>query len=242
MKTVSDLFSELSFGELSNLSMSLNASGEIDEIRQGQVIAFANDALTALYTRFPHNTDYVKVTLQDGQNKYYLRTEFAVSDQTPGNLNTRYITDTVDEPFAGRLSKIISIWDKDAEYYLDEEVVVNDEYASPAVKLLSYDGFYVDEPVADNVYTVKYQALHPLLSIDPAVETENIVLAPVLWQAFKAYVASSIFASIGGEDATVKAATQMNIYEGICIRAEADDTLQKSSSENHDKLREGGWE
>lgn len=239
---VSDLFSKLSLGELNGLAMALDGSGNIDELFQPKVLKHANDALTALYTRFPHKTDYVKIELQEDLHKYYLQAQFAASDTDVGNTNPRYILDSAEEPFDPRVSKIISISDSDAECWRDEEILINDPSHGTAVKKISFDGFYVKEPVAENVYMVEYQCLHPILSEEEPDEDADIFLAPVLYEALTARIASSIYAGIGNEDAIAKSVSYGNIYEGICIRAEADDTLQMSSSNNHDKLREGGWE
>ena len=239
---LSDLFSQLSVGELNNLSMSLDGSGDIDELAKPKIVHHANQVLTALYTRFPHKTDYVKVLLQEDLHKYYLRAEHAVSNTDQLNLAPRYIQDSVAEPFDPNLSKIIAIQDEDAECYRDVEVSINDLSKAVSVKKISFDGFWVKSPVAGNIYTVEYQCLHPKLTVDIPNDDEEIVLAPVLHEALTAGIAARVHAPIGSEDSTMKAAAYSNIYEGICLRAEADDTLQTSISNEHDKLREGGWE
>ncbi len=224
------------------MSISLDGSGDIDEIQKPKIIYYANQTLTALYTRFPHNMSYVNVELQEGLHSYYLRNTYAVSNTDVGNTAIRYILDSVEDPLPSRISKILSISDKDAECYRDQEVLINDISRTTSVLKKGHDGFYVAEPVAGNIYTVEMQSLHDLLTSDEPDEDELIYLAPVLHEALTTRIAAKVYGAMGNEDAMIKSQSLMKQYETICLRAEADDTLQSSTSNEHDKLREGGWE
>lgn len=50
---VEELFRKLSYGELSNHSVSVDATGTIKKDKQNQIVHFANEALRQLHTRFP---------------------------------------------------------------------------------------------------------------------------------------------------------------------------------------------
>lgn len=50
--TVEDLFRKLSYGELSNHSVSVDATGAIKKDKQNQIIHFANEGLLKLHSRF----------------------------------------------------------------------------------------------------------------------------------------------------------------------------------------------
>ena len=238
---VSDLFEALSVGELNSLSISLDGSGDIDEIQKAKVIYFANQTLTALYTRFPHKIDYVKIVLSGDVHRYYLRNKHAVSNTDLTNTADRYIMDSAADPFEGPISKILSIRDDDAKCGQDRDILINELSAENAVRKLSHDGFRVEKPVEGNVYLIEYQALHPKLSVAEPDDEELIELAPVLHEALTTRIASKVYKAMGNEDAVVKANLLMQDYEDICRRAEADDSLQITVSNNHDKLREGGW-
>lgn len=239
---VADLFASLSVGELNGLSLALDGSGDIDDIQKSKVIHATNQALTALYTRFPHNTDYVKVEMQEGVQKYYLRTKYAVSNTDPENTAVRYILDTAEFPLDARISKILSVTDPDAKCFRDEDVAINAPGKDASVQMLGFDGFYVKNPVAGNIYTVELQCLHPLLNVTDPNDDEEIVLAPVLHEALNCRIAAKVYGGMGNEDASIKEVSYFTQYENICKRVEDDDTLQKSTSSDHDKLREGGWE
>lgn len=70
--TVEDLFQRLSFGELSNLAMAVDATGTIQAARRPQVIHFANEALTRLYSKFLLEEGSTEITVVDGQISYPL--------------------------------------------------------------------------------------------------------------------------------------------------------------------------
>lgn len=55
---VGDFFRNLSYGELSNLSMANSGDGTIRAEDQSRVIHYTNQALTRLYVRFAHNRNY----------------------------------------------------------------------------------------------------------------------------------------------------------------------------------------
>ena len=65
-------FQSLSFGELSNLSIGENGAGTIKEAEQEKITHFTNQALTQLYSKFPHNVDYVILEQQEGVNYSFL--------------------------------------------------------------------------------------------------------------------------------------------------------------------------
>lgn len=65
-------FQSLSFGELSNLSIGENGAGTIKEAEQDRVASYTNKALTLLYSRLPHNVDYVILEQQEGVNYSFL--------------------------------------------------------------------------------------------------------------------------------------------------------------------------
>lgn len=239
---VSELFSALSVGELNGLSLSLGGSGDIDENQKSKIIYYANQTLTQLYTRFPHKTSYVKIELQEDLHDYFLQPQFAVSNTDVADTSPRYIQDTVENPIDPRIGKILSILDEDAECYRDREVLLNDPSRDVAVKMIAHDGFFVRYPVAGNIYLVEVQSLHPMLNAETPDDDEVISLAPVLHEALTSRIAAKVYKAMGNADATAKGAEFMALYNELCDRIELDDTLQKTASNDHDKLREGGWE
>lgn len=61
--TVEELFKQLSYGELSNLAVAVDASGTIRKDQQNRIIHFANEALQKLHARFPLRETQEQVVL-----------------------------------------------------------------------------------------------------------------------------------------------------------------------------------
>ena len=50
---LSDYFTELSYGELSNTAMAVDGTGTIEEVHQPKVVRYLNEGLRRLHGRFP---------------------------------------------------------------------------------------------------------------------------------------------------------------------------------------------
>lgn len=236
---VSELFANLSYGELHGLSLALDGNGNIAPDRKAGVIRYANETLTMLYNKFTHNTSYVKLELQEGVTDYILDSAYAVSDTDPANTNPRYIQDSAEAPFPNNVLKVTAITatDLDGNAY---PVRLNNLSEPTAVRTLSYNSFKVDQPVAGHVFEIEYQANHPRLSI-PIDEEQQIHIAPLLEEALLSRVAAKIYMGIGGEDALSKAQALFRNYEYITALTTGRDMVQESVADNQDKLDRGGW-
>ena len=121
--TLDDLFRSLSYGELSNLSMSGEGSGTIVEPKHGQVIQATNDALKDMFSRLVLRESELVIRTHDFKNLYYLRKEHAMSDPTVGPL--KYILDTPDDPFTGDLVKVLRVSNEIGEELRDGRTCVH---------------------------------------------------------------------------------------------------------------------
>lgn len=68
--TLQDIFDQLTYGELSQLSIGGGEAGAISEANYGRVLAHINLALTALYKRFPLKEDRVRIPVVHNQLVY----------------------------------------------------------------------------------------------------------------------------------------------------------------------------
>jgi len=241
---VGEFFEKLSLGELSNLNIGKEGAGFVSADKESTLITYTNTALKALYSRFAYKKSYVNLELQEDQNIYELNSLYAVTDTTPDNNNTRYIKDTVANPFKDDVIKILAIQQQDdpTTLYVDEtqqlSVNVHPDYGG--IKLLSYNRFYVPTPVAGTILKIEYQATHPELS-NPMVPSEQIELIPMLHEALEMRVAARVYSSMNGEMNLAKADTLMRRYEHLCLLIEADDLMHETESVGHDKLRDKGF-
>lgn len=239
---VSELFENLSYGELSNLSMSLEGSGEIRAEDQSKLVRYTNQALKLIYARFPHNRDYVNIRLSEGRHKYPLQTKYTVSANEVA-ADQQFILDSVTEPFEGNLLKIIGIRQEDIETTLIDEtkpLKINSRYGIFSVQTLTYDTLYVGDPVDGAELRIEYQATHPRLTMPPDL-TEVINLFPLLEEALELKVAARVYSSMNGEEYAAKASRLDAEYESVCQLIETKDLLQLSSSTEHDKLTNQGF-
>lgn len=102
---LAEIFSQLTYGELSNLNLGGNKVGEIPEESYKAIANHVNMGLTALFTRFNLKEGRFKLALIDDQVTYPLLSQYAVSNVKSKEL-VKYIIDTVQEPFKDDIIKI----------------------------------------------------------------------------------------------------------------------------------------
>lgn len=120
---VSDLFRQLSYGELSTLSMATNVPGAIDPLQQPKLIIHANEALLRLYSRFVLKEADLMLQMLDGVTNYHLLSQNTQSYQAavaagaqlndPGGAEftpTPYILDSGGQPFTEDVIKILAVY------------------------------------------------------------------------------------------------------------------------------------
>ena len=74
---LSDYFTELSYGELSNTAMAVDGTGTIEEAHQPKVVRYLNEGLCRLQGRFPLIQKDVLIELRDHSTNYHLIPRFA---------------------------------------------------------------------------------------------------------------------------------------------------------------------
>lgn len=235
---LSDLFALLSVGELSNLAMSNNGSGLINPTQQPKLVAYANDGLLRLYSRFVLKENDVLIQLYEHITFYHLIPKFAENYvHIPGadghNELIRYLLDSPMEPFTDELIKVTSIYDQ-----FGEELPLNDEEKrnscfTPQAKLLQ-----VPNPIQDRCLNVRYQQRHEKLlgKLD-----QYISLPDVLEGALTAYIAYKVFSHMNTADSNSKAQEFSGTFESICTEATDRDLVSSSISQSNTRFSRGGW-
>lgn len=102
---LTEIFTQLAYGELSNVVIGKNDGGDIDENNYKQIMAHVNLGLTELYNRFSLKEGSLVLRLQNGQAMYPINSKFAVNGKKT-TMPIRWIIDTVDNPFLDDISKI----------------------------------------------------------------------------------------------------------------------------------------
>lgn len=230
--TLEELYTSLSLGVLSNLSVSGEGSGMIPYQHQAKVGNAVNQALTALHGRFVLSTQEVQLRAYDQISLYQLRKRYA--DQDPTTVTQKYITDSVEYPFQDDVLRVLEVYDEEGT-----KLLLNDP--SPSCKVFTPNPTTVQlvEPVTGNTYFILYQARHPKLVPD-GLEQE-ITLPDILLPALEAYVAHLILSPMNGQEHAAKSAEHFAKYEMVCGEVEDRDLVSTSQTQETDKLDARGF-
>jgi len=232
---IGDLFTSLSYGELSNLAMSNDGNGLIRDQDKPKVLNAANEALLLLHSRFILSAKDIWIQLKKHITYYHVDVRFAESNILTSAENDFYIKDLMGDPFIGDVIKVLNVFD---EY--EYELPLNDVEHPSSVFTPQPRMLQVPNPVDGALYNVVYQAKHPLLVLNAELDQE-IDLPDVLHAALKAYIAYKVYSSMNTQEATVKAAEHLNNYEGICKNATEYDLVNTSTYSTNIKFDRNGW-
>lgn len=232
---VSDLYEELSYGELSSLAMAVDGTGTIQEEKRPQIIRFANDALVLLYTRFILKEKDLLIEQVEHITNYHLLPEFSECTADPEDgTNYPYIKDVPNEKFLGDVCKILTVHNEHGREMSLNDSEVTDSFFTPQANVLQ-----VPRPRAGKPLSIVYQAFHPKLpSDDPEVEIE---LPLALHNAFRSYIAYKVFSAIGTQESTAKAQEHLGNYEAQCQLATDRDLVNTSVSTTNSRFEKRGW-
>lgn len=234
---IQELFRRLSYGPLSNLSMSGEGTGAILDDAKPKLISYANEGLLRLHSRFLLRESTLAIQVINSLTYYYMLKRFARSEITdPPCPNTpySYILDSTDEPFQDDLLKILKVTGIDGK-----EFTLNDN--EDRLSLFTPQPNLLQIPIIlpDELLSIQYQARHPTL--DYADETQEMDLPFALEGALVAFVAGEVFSHMNGADNSAKGAEHMNRFEGICMEVEATDLISQSVSSIGSKFQQRGF-
>ena len=231
---ITDLFTSLSYGELSNLAMGTDGTGVIRTSDQPRVLNAANEALLLLHSKFVLSSKDIWIESRKHITYYHFDTRFAESNAATSNEDYLYIKDLVGDPFIGDVIKVLSVFD-DKEY----ELPLNDSEHPYSVFTPQPRMLQIPDPTEGALFNVVYQAKHPLLVLE--TPTQEIDLPDVLHAALRGYVAYRMYSSINTQEATVKAAEHLGNYEGICQNATDFDLVNTSIATTNVRFQKNGW-
>jgi len=239
---VDGLFAQLSYGELSNLAIGMEGSGEVLPAMQPSIITHTNHVLTDIYSQMAHKRCYVNLELVADQTVYRIHPMHAVTTVPLDNGIPRFIQDTVDEPFVQEIIKIMDIEEAvDTNEDGKTNIHLNDVIDTASIKTLSYDTILVPDPVAGIVLVLECQVNHLALSTNPVDLTEEIELLPVMQAALVAKIAARVYSTMNGEENAIKAERLKAEYEAALRLVKQEDLAPDSSSAVTKKMHLGGW-
>ncbi len=234
---VSDLFTRLALGELSNLALASN--GVISLEKQPTIVMYANEALLRLFTRFLLCEKDLILEMRDGTTMYHLRKQFAYSqydiDNPPSEWNKPYIMDLGHEPFDEDVIKVLSVYD-----YQGNKLPLNDSERTDSV--FTPQSLILQVPFTEHKHTlsVNYQARHAVIP-SSGYKDFDIVLPKCLESALCAYISYKVFTHMNTVESTAKGQEHMLTYNSLCQDAVDMDLVSTSTSTTNSKFQKRGF-
>lgn len=230
---VSDLFAKLSYGELSNLSISGEGSGTIIVGKRPKIVGYLNECLLRLYSRFLLKESYLTIEQVDHRTMYPLRLAYAATNDASTELD-KFIQDTDDNPFLDDVIKILVPYDLSGQ-----EITLNDSdnmfsFFTPQPNVLQIPNPSPGDPVG-----ITYQARHPII---PSNDLTVVIDIPfTLEGALSAYIASKVYGDMNTQEARARAQEHLQTYEHICAEVNQGDLVNASTSRSNTRFEKGGW-
>ena len=231
---VEQLFQNLSYGELSNLSMGLDGAGGIEERHQPKIIHYANEALLRLYSRFVLKERDLIIEMQEGVTNYHLIPRFSLQKHDPLEEAKPYIIDLPLEPFEDDVIKVLSVYNS-----FGTKIPLNDPNRANSVFTPQAKVLQVPHPIPGQALTLGYQCRHKPLDHEDL--SQEIELPAILHSALLAYIASRVYSNMNTPDASVKGQEHMLNYERICAEAFEHDTVNTSVVCTNERFELNGW-
>ena len=232
---IEDLFTNLSYGELSNLSLSGEGSGTILEDSQPKIIRYANEGLLRLFSRFVLKQSDVLIEMVAHITNYHLIKKYAESVYNPDEVHFPYIKDLINEPFKEDVIKVLEVYTSEGNL-----VPLNDSERKDSVFTPVGNVLQVPRPLDRRSLSVMYQARHEKL--DHNKQDQLIEIPEVLEGALTAFIAYKVFSHMNSDGSSVKAQEHMQIYENICNEAVEHDLVSTSTSTTNSRFEKRGWQ
>lgn len=232
---VEELFSKLSYGELSNLNIGNDGRGSIQDEAHPKLVGYADEGLLSLYGRFILRESDLIIETRKHITNYHLVEQYAESSNS--NEPYPYIKDLPGEPFKNDVIKILTVYDMHGNKLPLNDVDDRFSLFTPMPQTLQ-----VPRPVEGAGYSIGYQARHlPLVQEGDELLTQTINLPFVLERALQFYVAAKVYSHMNGQENQAKSAEHMQSYEQVCVEVQSNDLVSQSFSTSHSKLNDRGF-
>ena len=247
MMLLSDLFEQLTYGELSQLEYSGVDDEGFTVNDYKRVIPHINLGLTELHKRFLLREEEVTIRCYDHIETYILDSKYAASN-TESTESYKYIHDTSFEPFRDNVLKIEKVFNEDGqEFHLNETdpYIIQTETLQQSRKAWSvhtpdYRTIQMPYPMVTNQILVEYRANHEkivLKGLNP--ETTEIKIPSYLLQSLLLFIAARAYSSLGGESAQ-EGMLYMQKFEASILQIKTEGLVNTENNTNQ-KLEVAGW-
>ena len=242
-----EVFDQLTYGELSQLSIGGQAQGEITEENYARVVAHVNLGLSAIYKRFHLLEGAVRIQLIPGLVRYRLSTDFLITN-TKSKMPVRYLVEEGGE-FTDTVLKVKAVLSETGvplllNQYGDSMSVTTPELTTLVIPdAIVEKAEYLPSCYQTETLLVKYQADHPRITIplgyfDPSRVEMHLPyshLEPLLY-----FVAARMHTPVGMEQEGAAGNNWFMKYEAACQRLEQEN-IQVDQGGSTDRFTRGGW-
>lgn len=229
---VSELFQKLSYSELSNLALSNDGDGTIQDNYKPKVLNAINDGLRRLFDRFNLLEKDVIIQMYDHITFYHLNSKYAETNYPDSGVPHAYIKDTPGEPFLDDAVKILAAYNGHGH-----ELPINDDENEFSLYTPKPLILQVPLPTEMGLLCVRYQARH----MDVHKETDVIDVPVSLEEALRAFVAHKIYSQINTQEAVAIAMGHLQMYESLCTAVTEHDLVNSSRQTTNLRFALGGW-
>jgi len=239
---LSDLFNQLTYGELSQIKLGGAGASGITKENQLQMLGHVNSGLTELHTRFNLKEGTLKIVLDPTLDTYVLSKRYASSNRE-SRQPIKYIQDSSMAPFEDTVLKIERVFDDEGK---ELELNTGNQRINPlsrAIRTPTLNTLVVPPALVSSFLTVIYRANHPRIvkednSFDPT-EVE-IDLAPQYENPLLLYIASRVFNPIGLNQEFHDGNNYWAKFEAACAQI-GNKGLELNQTQEVDRVERNGW-
>ncbi len=234
---LSEFFTDLSLGELSQLSVGTENSGNIAESEYPKIIRFLQKALTRLYTRFPLRFEEVIIEQVTGRTRYPLDSKYATTNIDNDEVD-HYLVDSVDAPFLDNILQIEEVYSE-----LGEIVAVNNRESDQSIFTVDYKTLLIPEEfLGGSALSVTYKANHPVIKNSGIIDADNIELEihELLLEPLLTMVTAMVFKSTGSPENT-QLALQMDVTADMQMSVIESKNLIRKEEFVNERFWRNGW-
>lgn len=231
---ISELFADLSYGELATLNLAEEGNGVITDAGKERIIRFINDGLLKLYSRFILKESNVLIEMVEWITQYHLLLKFAQSQQGVSTQTNLYIIDSELEPFPENVIRILTVYGGDGCV-----LPLNDEGNPFSLFTPKHNVLQVPNPQEGMPLSITYQAKHAPLVL--AHEDATIDLPDVLVPALRNWIAYRAYDQVKTQEAQQMAQANRQEYENVCTEAIQLDLLGTSMANTTHRFERNGW-
>lgn len=234
---LSEILSQLTFGEFNQLAIGGAEKGKIDEKNYPAVISHINLGLTALFRRFPLKEGRVTLRPVPGQLVYPLDSKFAVSN-VRSKETTRYLIDSATDKFDDdtliKVERVLDLSHTEVPLNVDHDP---ESCFTPAMNVIRIPTMAVDDLI------LVYRQNHPQIVVpsgyfDPTKVEVDLPYTHL--EALLYFVASRAHNPVGMVNEFHKGNSYAAKYEAVCAELEYNNIKPDHGWENM-RLPKGGW-